>query len=65
MKRMEKPIDYRYYWNHPNLISQLPEEQRKKVLRRFFELVEESKGENQKRMSRIMKERNEHLPLSK
>lgn len=62
---MEKHIDYRYYWNHPNLISQLPEELRKKVLGRFFELVEKGKGENNKRMSRIMKERNGNLPLSK
>ena len=62
---MGKHVDYRFYWNHPSLISQLPEELRKKVLGKFFKLVEKSKGENNKRLSRIMKERNEHIPLYK
>ena len=55
---MDEPIDYRFYWKHPHLISQLPEEQRKKVLEKFFELVEKSKKENDKRMSKIVKEMN-------
>ena len=60
---MEENIDYRFYWNHPELISQLSEEKRKKVLEKFCELVEKSKGENDKRMNKIMKERNERFPF--
>ena len=28
---MGKPINYRFYWNNPSLISELPEEVRKKA----------------------------------
>ena len=62
---MAKRINYRFYWNHPNQIEQLPDDVKKKVLAKFFELVEKSKSANNKRMSRIMKERNEQLPLYK
>ena len=62
---MKDNIDYRYYWNHPELLMQLPWEQRKRVLEKFFELVEKGKEQNEKRMSKIMKERNERIPFSK
>ncbi|UCG45866.1 MAG: hypothetical protein JSV58_03620 [Candidatus Bathyarchaeota archaeon] len=62
---MAKRINYRFYWNHPSQIEQLPDDLKKKVLAKFFELVEKSKSANNKRMSRIMKERNEQLPLYK
>lgn len=51
--------DYRLYWNHPRLIAQLPADQKKKVLESFFQLVEKSKKENERRNSKIMRERNE------
>ena len=52
---MEEDINYRFYWSHPSLISQLPEEQRKKVFEKFFELVEKGRKENNKRLNKIMK----------
>lgn len=45
------------------MASQLSKEQRKIVTEKFFELVEESKEENAKRMGGIMKERNRVLHL--
>ena len=57
MKNNKDIDDLRLYWNRPELVSQLTEEQRRKVVKRFFELIEKSKEENAKRMSKIMKER--------
>jgi len=57
MKNNKDIDDPRLYWNRPELVSQLTEEQRRKVVKRFFELIEKSKEENAKRMSKIMKER--------
>jgi hypothetical protein len=37
----------------------LPDDQKKKVLESFFQLVEKNKEENERRNSRIMRERNE------
>jgi len=61
----KKVMNYRLYWNQPRLISQLPEEQKRKIVEKFFELVEKSKDENAKRMSKIMKERNGRFPRSR
>jgi len=60
----KKALNYRLYWNQPGLISRLPEEQRRKVVEKFFELVEKSKEENAKRNNKIIKERNERFPFS-
>jgi len=35
--------DFRFYWNNPRLVAQLPEEQRKKISEKFFELLKKSK----------------------
>jgi len=61
----KKALNYRLYWNQPRLISQLPEEQRRKVVEKFFELVEKSKEENAKRNNKIIKERSERFPFSR
>lgn len=57
--KQDEDGNYRFYWNHPRLISQLPDDQRKKVLEKFCELVEKNKEENERRNSKIMRERNE------
>ena len=57
MESDEDIDDLRLYWNQPELVSQLSEEQRRKVVKRFFELVEKSKEENARRMSKILRER--------
>lgn len=49
--------DFRKYWRAPRLTSELSEEQRKKVTEKFLDLVEKSKEEDAKRMSRVMQER--------
>jgi len=61
LERYKRIPSYRRYWNQPNLIrtdKKLSKEQRRKVLEKFFELVDESKEENEKRNSKIMRERN-------
>jgi len=62
LEKYKRIPSYRRYWNQPNLIDtdkKLSKEQRRKVLEKFFELVDESKEENEKRNSKIMRERNE------
>lgn len=55
--------DFRSYWRDPKLASQLSKEQRKKATEKFLELVEKSRKENTKLMSKLMKERNRALPF--
>jgi len=54
--------DYRFYWRNPSVVSELPKEQRKQIIERFFELLEKDKEKNEEWRSKFMKARNQKLP---
>jgi len=51
VEKKKRIASYRLYWNHPRLISQLSEQQRKKVKEKFFKLVEKGRKQNAERIS--------------
>ena len=51
-EKKKRISSYRFYWNNPRLISELSREQRQRVEEKFFKLVERSRKQNAKRISR-------------